>query len=297
MSLSFTSSPSINLLFGAGFDSPLWAAILSGTDTAPDGVEAAAVLPGSQVLVALPATREISLRYGTAEWSLRRHEALVARSHDPASLRLRGTDGELFLLGFRQPLIASMLEPFRPGLLDPVRRAVFGAERSLSVVLPLRTGRISELVESMRRPAVGGTGLPFWYEGHVKALLACLLFEEAPAEQREFFCSKQRRLADERIETVKSLLRARIDEPLGLDELAAAAGCSPSYLSRTFSASTGLTISQFHRKLRIERAAHLISVGECNVSEAAVEVGYQSLSHFSKAFRQVMGCVPSAYAA
>ena len=58
-----------------------------------------------------------------------------------------------------------------------------------------------------------------------------------------------------------------------------------------------MTISQYVRKLRIETAAELIVSGQCNVSEAAVEVGYQSLSHFSKAFQQVKGCLPSKYEA
>jgi AraC-like DNA-binding protein len=56
-----------------------------------------------------------------------------------------------------------------------------------------------------------------------------------------------------------------------------------------------MTISQYVRKLRIEAAAELIVSGKYNISEAAVEVGYQSLSHFSKAFQQVKGCLPSKY--
>jgi AraC-like DNA-binding protein len=32
-----------------------------------------------------------------------------------------------------------------------------------------------------------------------------------------------------------------------------------------------------------------------NVTEAALEVGYSSLSHFSSAFREVIGCCPGLY--
>ena len=92
-------------------------------------------------------------------------------------------------------------------------------------------------------------------------------------------------------------IREHVDEPLDLQTLAAEVGCSPFYLSRTFSSTTEMTISQYVRKLRIETAAELIVSGQCNVSEAAVEVGYQSLSHFSKAFQQVKGCLPSKYEA
>ena len=35
--------------------------------------------------------------------------------------------------------------------------------------------------------------------------------------------------------------------------------------------------------------------GQCNVTEAALEVGYHSLSHFTVAFREMFGCCPGLY--
>jgi AraC-like DNA-binding protein len=55
------------------------------------------------------------------------------------------------------------------------------------------------------------------------------------------------------------------------------------------------TIPQYLRKLRMERAAELLKSGKYNVTEAALEVGYSSLSHFSQAFCQSMGCCPALY--
>ena len=72
-------------------------------------------------------------------------------------------------------------------------------------------------------------------------------------------------------------------------------GCSPFHLSRQFSETTGLTIQQFTRQLRLERAAELLRSGRRNVTEAALEVGYNSLSHFTVAFREMFGCCPGLY--
>jgi AraC-like DNA-binding protein len=47
--------------------------------------------------------------------------------------------------------------------------------------------------------------------------------------------------------------------------------------------------------VRLERAAHLLRSGRCNVTEAAMAVGYTSLSHFSKAFWETFGCCPGLY--
>ena len=44
-----------------------------------------------------------------------------------------------------------------------------------------------------------------------------------------------------------------------------------------------------------ERAAELLKSGRCNVTEAAFEVGYSSLSHFSQAFHEMFGCCPGLY--
>ncbi len=56
-----------------------------------------------------------------------------------------------------------------------------------------------------------------------------------------------------------------------------------------------MTIPQYVRQLRMERAADLLLSGRHNVTEAAMEVGYSSLSHFSKAFCTTIGCCPALF--
>jgi AraC-like DNA-binding protein len=49
------------------------------------------------------------------------------------------------------------------------------------------------------------------------------------------------------------------------------------------------------REIRLDRAAKLLRAGRSNVTQAAFAVGYQSLSHFSKAFWERFGCCPGLY--
>jgi AraC-like DNA-binding protein len=107
--------------------------------------------------------------------------------------------------------------------------------------------------------------------------------------------TRTRRLAGERVARVKAALRARLDDPPSLAELARLAGCNAHYLSRTFSAEEGLTISAWLRRQRVDAAAALLASGRCNVSEAAIEVGYQSLGHFARAFVTEKGVLPSQW--
>jgi AraC-like DNA-binding protein len=94
---------------------------------------------------------------------------------------------------------------------------------------------------------------------------------------------------------VKQALARGIESPPSLSQLGREVGCSPFYLSRLFSEHTGMTISRYLRNLRLERAAELLRRGRVNVTEAAMAVGYSSLSHFSKAFAEMFGVCPSVF--
>ena len=113
--------------------------------------------------------------------------------------------------------------------------------------------------------------------------------------EEEFFCTRQQRLAQERVEQVTFLLKQNLAAPPSLEELGRKIGCSHFYLSRIFSAQTGQTITQYLRQLRMEKAAGLLKSREYNVTEVALEVGYNSLSHFSAAFQETFGCCPGLY--
>jgi AraC-like DNA-binding protein len=91
------------------------------------------------------------------------------------------------------------------------------------------------------------------------------------------------------------LLRERLEQPLDLTAIAKEVGVAPHYLSRRVSAETGSTLQRHLRRLRIERACEALDSEKMNVTEVALEVGYQSLSHFAKAFREETGESPSKW--
>ena len=175
-----------------------------------------------------------------------------------------------------------------------VREIVTGQSEKSTVAAPIRlTSRLQQMLASLREAPVLAMAQSVWYQA--KALeVASELFFVTPDEQ-ELFCQRQKRLSSERVEKVIALLRERLTEPPALEEIGRAVGCSPFHLSRTFSAETGQTIPQYTRQLRLERAAELLRTGKFNVTEAALEVGYSSLSHFSQAFHETFGCCPGLY--
>ena len=145
------------------------------------------------------------------------------------------------------------------------------------------------IVASLAQPPVPKAARILWYQSKALELLSHFLFEP---KDPEFFCMRQKKVARDRVVRTKELLVRDLADPPTLETLGHEVGCSPFYLSRIFSREVGLTIPQFLRNARMERAAELLRSGCYNVTEAATEVGYSSLSHFSKAFCETIGCCP-----
>ena len=179
--------------------------------------------------------------------------------------------------------------------LHPLIRSVAAGERGDSAVgtVELMNTRQRDLVTSLRQPPVLASAQSVWYRAKAAELMGEFFFQ--PASDTELFCHRQQRVARDRVDAVMALLKRRLTDPPSLEEIGREVGCSPFYLSRTFSKETGVTIPQYLRQLRLERAAELLRSGEYNVTEAAMEVGYSSLSHFSQAFHQQFGCCPGLY--
>ena len=88
---------------------------------------------------------------------------------------------------------------------------------------------------------------------------------------------------------------ANFQQPIHLADIAAAAGYSPSHLSRLFSVYLGRSISGHLRELRMNAAKHMLEHTELPLSEIAQVVGYSDHSHFTRAFIQFTGFSPKAY--
>jgi AraC family transcriptional regulator len=178
--------------------------------------------------------------------------------------------------------------------LHPQIQDVLSGKKNVTALSEVRrlTTEQQRLIPALQHSPVPLTGRAVWFESKVLELMSEFFFVTA---ENEFFCERQRRVANERVNKVIALLRENLVEPPDLLELGRRVGCSPFHLSRTFSQELGVTIPQYLRQLRMERAAALLLSGKFNVTEAAFEVGYASLSHFSQAFCQTMGCCPNLY--
>jgi len=84
-------------------------------------------------------------------------------------------------------------------------------------------------------------------------------------------------------------------EPIKLEQIARALNVSTFHFCRRFKLETGLTFVEYLSRVRIEQAKLLLHNTHLPISEIAYEIGFQSLTHFNRTFRKLVGTSPTEY--
>ena len=102
-------------------------------------------------------------------------------------------------------------------------------------------------------------------------------------------------LQDKRLGKVLEQLFNAPQQAWNMDALAALAAMSRANFMRVFQQKIGMAPGKFLTQLRLQEAALLLNKTQKNILSVALEVGYQSEAHFSKAFKALYGMTPSQY--
>ena len=86
-------------------------------------------------------------------------------------------------------------------------------------------------------------------------------------------------------------------EKLSLGQVAKAVNMSAFYFCKMFKKITGVNFTDYLSRVRIEKAKNLLLNPNLRVSEIAFEVGFQSLTHFNRVFKKLLGQSPTDYRA
>jgi AraC-like DNA-binding protein len=93
----------------------------------------------------------------------------------------------------------------------------------------------------------------------------------------------------------KDLADARYSEPLGVDDMAAAAGLSRAHFSREFRRAFGESPHQYLLTRRMERAAWLLRATDRSVADVCFSVGLAGVGSFTTSFKRTYGVTPTVY--
>ena len=221
----------------------------------------------------------------TKTFSWLRH---LARSN----VRLAGVSGGPFLLA-------------RAGLLDGYRATIHWVHQPafLDAFPTLNIEPSLYVIDRRRLTCAGGTaGLDLAIElieqehGHKLAAQVSEWFirtEPRPADKSQRLSLRERfGINNDRVLRVLAEMEARLEKPAAVKELAKLAGLSLRQLERLFSVHLGETINRCYLGVRLEKAAELVRNTGMTITAISVACGFQSSSHFSRAFKTRFGKNP-----
>lgn len=144
-----------------------------------------------------------------------------------------------------------------------------------------QTGEVLKLFEKMeteyRERKVG-------YAELMRCLLTQILVEAVRASN----LAEQRRPPHEATVVMAEYLRRHFAQPLSLEIMSKNIGYTPQYLSAVFRRDTGMTLSEYLQRFRMEKACEMLK-SNMNMDQIAQAVGYSDTRYFAAVFRKVKG--------
>jgi len=128
--------------------------------------------------------------------------------------------------------------------------------------------------------------------------------QDAPVEQmllevyHKYLKQNHAKKAPEWARELKEMIQDQLDTnmSLSLQQVSQELEINPSYLSREFSKYfENLSFGDYIRKLRIEKATHLLEATSYPLTEIAYLTGFSDQSHFNRIFKKQMGMTASDY--
>ena len=97
------------------------------------------------------------------------------------------------------------------------------------------------------------------------------------------------------IARAKEYIQEHQTENLRLGHVARAVNTSTFYFCKMFKKVTCINFTDYLSRIRIEKSKNLLLNPNLRVSEIAFEVGFQSLTHFNRVFKKILGQSPTEY--
>ncbi len=99
----------------------------------------------------------------------------------------------------------------------------------------------------------------------------------------------------ERLRLVLDYIEVHYREKIQLETLARMLNISSYHFCHLFKKLTNFTVTDYINCLRIEKAAELMNTNNMNITEIALEVGFNDINYFSRVFRKYKSMSPSDY--
>jgi AraC-like DNA-binding protein len=214
--------------------------------------------------------------------------------------------GQAMIVTVEMPVVSQVVEasPVRPftGLtldldleiildvvtrLDPVNatQGPAGFGLTVSVIEPQLEGTLLRLLELVKQPQA----VEILYPAIMRELAYWLLLGPAGRNVARMVLPEGQ---PQRIARAIAHLRETFDTPISVADLASLAGMSPSSFHHHFKTLTSISPLQYQKQLRLLEARRMMVTEGVNAGVAAIAVGYESPSQFSREYARMFGAPP-----
>lgn len=97
------------------------------------------------------------------------------------------------------------------------------------------------------------------------------------------------------VQRMQDYIEAHLEQEISLSDLAKESLFSPWHSYRLFQTYTGLTPTEYIRRLRLSKSALRLKREDCRVIDVAYDLGFGSVDGYQRAFRREFGCNPGEY--
>lgn len=297
-----------------------WGPAPGGPATFPPGFQARVygrglarllkVFPGVQLCLWLFSGNRVELRHpllpaglelthchlGRTGWSMGCGGEVYLGPGDLSLHRLDccGDSAALFPLGYFQGITVlldlAQLAREGAGLLDP--------DLHLSVLAQVGASHLSVLPGD---PDIACIFQPLYRLGPQPSMILCrlkvqeLLARLMALEPGATRVSPYGRQQTQAIREVHDLITHHLDHRFTIEELSRRFLINTSTLKELFKAVYGLPIATYMKQYRVHQAMQLLLDPDVRIADVATRVGYETQGKFTKAFKDVLGQLPSQY--
>jgi AraC-like DNA-binding protein len=99
------------------------------------------------------------------------------------------------------------------------------------------------------------------------------------------------------VASAKEFVQTHVEEPVTLTQVAQHVHVSPFHFCKLFKKTTGMTLTEYVARVRVEKAKTLLVDPSLRISEVVYAAGFGSIPRFNSVFKRYVGVPPTQYRA
>ena len=218
------------------------------------------------------------------EYTMEKDDIIIFNNVEPHGWKLLGGNMKLLVMIFSPEFVAEKISVFDAEYLKPF------VERGSNFKNRVEEIRIS-IREIHQEWNERKEGYPLMIKANVLRILT-MLIRAYQDETKSGEMLKEKKNAMKRLEQAFTYINDHYCEKITLEEVAASVYMSSNYFSSYFRRVANISFSDYVTRLRVNRAREMLRENGANVTEIAMECGFNNISNFYRLYKKHMGKTP-----